>query len=80
DGLALSHPYAIDQPVLVTREDERRPLDLGLENMRLGMLYHYLPRQEIGSAYPKAQVLAFGSSSQALNAVAFGQADVFIGD
>jgi two-component system sensor histidine kinase EvgS len=80
DGLALSHPYAIDQPVLVTREDERRPLDLGLENMRLGMLYHYLPRQEIGSAYPKAQLLAFGSSSQALNAVAFGQADVFIGD
>lgn len=48
--------------------------------MRLGMLYHYLPRQEVLTAYPKAELLAFGSSSQALNAVAFGQADVFIGD
>jgi hypothetical protein len=80
DGLALSHPYAIDQPVLVTREDENRALDTDLTGMRLGMLYHYLPRQEVLSAYPKAELLAFGPSSQALNAVAFGQADVFIGD
>ncbi|WP_060493279.1 transporter substrate-binding domain-containing protein [Pseudomonas sp. NBRC 111140] len=80
DALALSHPYAIDQPVLVTREDENWALDLDLTGMRLGMLYHYLPRQEVLSAYPKAELLAFGSSSQALNAVAFGQADVFIGD
>lgn len=60
DGLALSHPYAIDQPVLVTREDESRALDMGLAGMRLGMLYHYLPRQEVKSAYPKAELLAFG--------------------
>ncbi|MFV3290079.1 transporter substrate-binding domain-containing protein [Pseudomonas sp. NY11955] len=80
DGVALSQPYAIDQPVLVTREDENRAQDLDLTGMRLGMLYHYLPRQEVLSAYPQAELLAFGSSSQALNAVAFGQADVFIGD
>ncbi|WP_286912951.1 MULTISPECIES: transporter substrate-binding domain-containing protein [unclassified Pseudomonas] len=80
DGLALSHPYAIDQPVLVTREDERRALAPGMHGMRLGMLYHYLPTQDILAAYPEAELLAFGSSSQALNAVAFGQADVFIGD
>ncbi|WDY56450.1 ATP-binding protein [Pseudomonas sp. PSKL.D1] len=80
DGLILSHPYAIDQPVLVTREDENRALDLGLDGMRLGMLYHYLPKHELRAAYPKAELLAFGSSAQALNAVAFGQADVFIGD
>lgn len=66
--------------MLVTREDESRALDTGLGGMRLGMLYHYLPRQEVNSAYPKAELLAFGSSSQALSAVAFGQADVFIGD
>ncbi|MFK2913441.1 ATP-binding protein [Pseudomonas sp. 3HC3] len=80
DGLALSQPYAVDQPVLVTREDENRALDMDLAGMRLSMLYHYLPRQEVLSAYPKAELLAFSSSSQALNAVAFGQADVFIGD
>lgn len=80
DGLALSQPYAIDQPVLVTREDDSRALDMGLSGMRLGMLYHYLPGQEVRSTYPQARLQAFGSSSEALSAVAFGQADVFIGD
>jgi len=80
EGLALSKPYAVDQPVLVTREDESRLLDTGLKGLRLGMLYHYLPKQKVHDTYPKAELLAFGSTSQALNAVAFGQADVFIGD
>ena len=80
EGLALSRPYAIDQPVLVTREDETRALDTGLEGMRLSMLYHYLPTEEIHANYPKAELLTFESSTQALNAVAFEQADVFIGD
>ncbi|MBI6897063.1 transporter substrate-binding domain-containing protein [Pseudomonas putida] len=79
-GLALSRPYAIDQPVLVTREDETRALDTGLAGMRLSMLYHYLPPGEIHANYPKAELLTFESSTQALNAVAFEQADVFIGD
>jgi two-component system sensor histidine kinase EvgS len=79
-GLALSRPYAIDQPVLVTREDETRALDTGLDGMRLSMLYHYLPPEEIRANYPKAELLTFESSTQALNAVAFEQADVFIGD
>ncbi|QHG64049.1 transporter substrate-binding domain-containing protein [Pseudomonas putida] len=80
EGLTLSHPYAVDQPVLVTREDEPPALSGSLNGMRLGMLYHYLPLEAVHAAYPKAEVLVFGSSTQALNAVAFGQADVFIGD
>ncbi|WP_449434043.1 ATP-binding protein [Pseudomonas putida] len=80
DGLALSRPYAVDQPVLVTREDESRNLNAGLEGMRLGMLYHYLPLRDVRTAYPQAELLPFDSATQALNAVAFGQADVFIGD
>ncbi|WP_194787846.1 ATP-binding protein [Pseudomonas sp. UFMG81] len=80
EGLVLSHPYAVDQPVLVTREDESRALDTGLEGMRLSTLYHYLPPEEIHASYPKAELLTFESSTQALNAVAFEQADVFIGD
>ncbi|MBA1202111.1 transporter substrate-binding domain-containing protein [Pseudomonas capeferrum] len=80
DGLALSRPYAIDQPVLVTREDETRSLDKGLEGMRLSTLYHYLPPEEVRANYPKATLLTFPSYTNALNAVAFEQADVFIGD
>ncbi|MNO50989.1 Virulence sensor protein BvgS precursor [compost metagenome] len=80
DGLVLSHPYAIDQPVLVTREDEKRGLDRGLQGMRLGMLYHYLPAQDVRTSYPKADLMTFDSSTEGLNAVAFGQADVYVGD
>ncbi|AIR90118.1 transporter substrate-binding domain-containing protein [Pseudomonas cremoricolorata] len=79
-GLVLSRPYAVDQPVLVTREDETRPLDMGLEGMRLSMLYHYLPNTEISAAYPNAQLQTYESTTQAINAVAFDQADIFIGD
>lgn len=80
EQVVLSEPYAIDQPVLVTREDEKRPLDMGLEGMRLSMLYHYLPLDEVHAAYPKATLLSYPSYQNALNAVAFDEADVFIGD
>ncbi|HKS12792.1 MAG TPA: transporter substrate-binding domain-containing protein, partial [Pseudomonas sp.] len=80
EQVVLSRPYAIDQPVLVTREDEDRPLDMGLEGMRLSMLYHYLPLDEVHAAYPKATLLSYPSYQNALNAVAFDEADVFIGD
>ena len=80
EELTLSQPYAIDQPVLVTRENETRPLDKGLEGMRLSTLYHYLPLEEVRANYPKAKLLTFPSYTNALNAVAFEQADVFIGD
>jgi len=79
-GVALSSPYAVDQPVLVTRENETRPLDTGLTGLRLSMVYHYLPLAEVRANYPKAQIQTYPSYQNALNAVAFDQADVFLGD
>ncbi|WP_438284602.1 transporter substrate-binding domain-containing protein [Pseudomonas alabamensis] len=78
--LSLSIPYATDQPVLVTRENEERPLDTGLSGLRLSMLYHYLPLSEVHAAYPGATLQSHPTPASALNAVAFEQADVFIGD
>ncbi|WP_431144859.1 transporter substrate-binding domain-containing protein [Pseudomonas alvandae] len=79
-GIVLSTPYAVDQPVLVTRTSENRPLTDDLEGLRLSMVYHYLPLHEIEKLYPKASVIAYPSYQNAINAVAFGQADVFLGD
>jgi len=79
-NIALSTPYAIDQPVLVTREDETRALNDGLAGMRLSMVYHYLPLDEIKALYPNATLQFYPSYLNALNAVAFDQADVFLGD
>ncbi|MBH3427353.1 transporter substrate-binding domain-containing protein [Pseudomonas alkylphenolica] len=79
-GVVLSRPYAIDQPVLVTRENESRPLDTGLDGLRLSMVYHYLPLAEVRANYPNATIKSYPSYQNALNAVAFDQADVFLGD
>ena len=79
-NLLLSAPYAIDQPVLVTREGETRSLSQGLEGLRLSMVYHYLPLDEIKALYPKAIIQSYPSYQNALNAVAFDLADVFLGD
>ncbi|WP_095189584.1 transporter substrate-binding domain-containing protein [Pseudomonas sp. Irchel 3E19] len=79
-NLALSEPYAVDQPVLVTREGETRTLSEGLAGLRLSMVYHYLPLAEIKALYPKALITCYPSYQNAINAVAFDQADVFLGD
>ncbi|MCF4994911.1 transporter substrate-binding domain-containing protein [Pseudomonas syringae] len=78
--IALSRPYAIDQPVLVTREGETRSLSDGLAGLRLSMVYHYLPMDEVKNLYPKAIITSYPSYQNAINAVAFDQADVFLGD
>ncbi|WP_339543861.1 transporter substrate-binding domain-containing protein [Pseudomonas sp. RA_35y_Pfl2_P32] len=79
-NIALSIPYAVDQPVLVTRETETRSLTEGLAGMRLSMVYHYLPLEEVTALYPKAIITPYPSFQNAINAVAFDQADVFLGD
>ena len=79
-NLTLSEPYAVDQPVLVTREGETRSLTDGLAGMRLALVYHYLPLAEVEKLYPEAIIRAYPSYQNALNAVAFDQADVFLGD
>lgn len=79
-NLLLSAPYAVDQPVLVTRERESWSLTDGLANMRLSMVYHYLPLEEVEALYPKAIITTYPSYQNAINAVAFDQADVFLGD
>jgi len=79
-NVVLSQPYAEDQPVLVTRENETRPLDTGLKDLRLSMIEHYLPLAEVRATYPHASIRTYSSYHNALNAVAFDQADVFLGD
>lgn len=79
-NIALSIPYAIDQPVLVSRENETRSLTEGLAGMRLSMVYHYLPLEEVTALYPNALITPYPSFQNAINAVAFDQADVFLGD
>ncbi|MHC8318560.1 transporter substrate-binding domain-containing protein [Pseudomonas sp. LB3P31] len=78
--LRMSSAYAVDQPVLVTRAGSSQPLDPQLAGKRLAMLYHYLPENTVQAFYPQAQVQLFPSTLGGVGAVAFGQADVYLGD
>ncbi|SFP40771.1 transporter substrate-binding domain-containing protein [Pseudomonas sp. NFPP28] len=79
-ALVLSRSYANDQPVLVTRTGESHSLSADLAGKRVAMLYHYMQPEAVQAFYPQAQLLLYGSTHQAIGAVAFGQADVYLGD
>lgn len=79
-GLALSQEYANDQPVLVTRIGDSQNLPPDLAGKHVAMLYHYLPPDAVKAFYPEATVQLFPSTLSAIGAVAFGQADVYLGD
>jgi two-component system sensor histidine kinase EvgS len=76
--LVLSRPYAEDQPMLVTRLDERMPEDL--TGKRIAMVDDYLPARTVAAFYPGASLQRYPSALDALGAVAYGQDDVYLGD
>ncbi|MBV4487232.1 transporter substrate-binding domain-containing protein [Pseudomonas sp. SWRI153] len=78
--LAISLPYAEDNPSLVTRLDDSASLPPDLAGKRVAMLYHYLPPETVKAFYPKASLQVYPSTLTAIGAVAFGQADVYLGD
>ncbi|MBV4496471.1 transporter substrate-binding domain-containing protein [Pseudomonas sp. SWRI12] len=78
--LAMSQAYADDLPTLVARIDDSQDLPTDLAGKRVAMLYHYLPPETVEAFYPDAAFQLFPSTLGAIGAVAFGQADVYLGD
>jgi two-component system sensor histidine kinase EvgS len=78
--LQMSSAYAVDQPVLVIRADASEVPQPTLAGKQLATLYHYLPERSVQQFYPDAQVQPYPSTLAAMGAVAFGQADVYLGD
>ncbi|KRP45704.1 two-component system, NarL family, sensor histidine kinase EvgS [Pseudomonas libanensis] len=78
--LHLSRSYANDQPTLVTRTGDSQVLSDDLAGKRVAMLYHYMQPDAVRAFYPDAQLELFASTFEAIGAVAFGRADVYLGD
>ncbi|WP_422396280.1 transporter substrate-binding domain-containing protein [Pseudomonas trivialis] len=78
--LVMSRAYANDQPTLVTRTSDSQALTSDLAGKRVAMLYHYLPPETVRGFYPDARLELFSSTFEAIAAVAFGRADVYLGD
>lgn len=78
--VALSSGYAVDTPVLVTRVGDKLPRKASGQSLQMAMLYHYQPPSVVHAAYPESHLQLYASTLGAIGAVAFGQADVYLGD
>lgn len=79
-ALKLTQAYAEDAPTLVTRTARKGHLPADLAGLRVALLDHYLQPQKVQAFYPKAILQLYPSTLTAIGAVAFGQADVYLGD
>jgi two-component system, NarL family, sensor histidine kinase EvgS len=78
--LLMSTAYAEDQPTLVTQVANSQALAPDLAGKKIAMLYHYLPPDAVQAFYPQATLQLYPSTRSAIGAVAFGNADVYLGD
>lgn len=79
-GLLLSRPYAENRPMLASRSDSAQAPDLRKPGVRLALREGYLSEAHVRELFPQALPTFYPSMLNALGAVAFGQADVFLGD
>ncbi|MFS0828002.1 transporter substrate-binding domain-containing protein [Pseudomonas phoenicis] len=77
-GLRLSLAYAQDVPRLVV-DDERRIGCASDAVLRLALREGYRPPEQVRGDYPNAQLVPYATAREAILAVAFGQADAFLG-
>lgn len=80
ERITLTEPYATEQAILATRNNTNRALSRDLEGENIAMATGYLPPDWVQQQYPHANLQTYPSYQQAIGAVAFGDADVFLGD
>lgn len=76
----LTQSYIKDQPVLYVRKSEQRSIPPDLNGMRVAIADDYLPLTQLSEVYPNAQFVLHRSREQAVASVAFGNADLYLGD
>ncbi|WP_231853689.1 transporter substrate-binding domain-containing protein [Erwinia billingiae] len=76
----LSRPYASEKPVLGVNTDDKQPLPEDLNEITVAMAKDYLPLAMVKDAYPAAHFRLYDNYQDALSAVAFGQAQAYLGN
>ncbi|HEK1766270.1 TPA: transporter substrate-binding domain-containing protein [Pseudomonas putida] len=76
----LTTPYAENVPTLYRRQNDDRSIPADLGGMKLAVVKDYLPAEWLASRFPGAQILTYSNNTQAMAAVAFQGADLYLGD
>ncbi|WP_240201658.1 transporter substrate-binding domain-containing protein [Pseudomonas sp. PDNC002] len=79
-GITLTHPYFVNQPVVIGPEGIQLSSADHLAGRRIAVVSDYFSSLELGRYLPDAQIQPYQSVRRALESVAFGQADLFVGD
>ncbi|PJI49708.1 MAG: hybrid sensor histidine kinase/response regulator [Pseudomonas sp.] len=79
-GIALSRPYFFNQPVIIGPESTRLDRADQLAGKRIAVVSDYYSAETRDRYFAGASVQSYRSVRRALEAVAFGQADLFVGD
>lgn len=77
--LAQSIAYFDDPSVLVAPVSSARGLPDKLTGLRLAMLEQYMTPAEVAVLYPYATLQTYPTAFDAMTALAFGQADIYLG-
>jgi two-component system sensor histidine kinase EvgS len=78
--VVLSVPYFSNQPVIIGPEGTRLEKSEQLAGKRIAVVTDYFPTDDRDRFLAGATVQSYQSVRHALEAVAFGQADLFVGD
>ncbi|SFB39550.1 two-component system, NarL family, sensor histidine kinase EvgS [Pseudomonas simiae] len=78
-GLIMSRPYMFDQMVVATSHGSTSDSRQEFAGQRLAMSKLYAEPSTIQALYPKAKIVVYPSALEGISAVAFGQADAFVG-
>lgn len=76
----FSHSYASERPVIGVNTDDKHPLADDLAGNNVAMAKDYLPLNAVKAVYPEANFRLYDNYQDALSAVAFGQAQAFLGN
>ncbi|MFL1544993.1 transporter substrate-binding domain-containing protein [Pseudomonas sp. O39] len=79
-SVVLSQPYVKDRPALFRRQGDSRTFDDDLSGLTIATPADYLPLAELQARFPAAKLVPMKSHMEAMASLAFGPADLYLGD
>ncbi|MFJ2455929.1 transporter substrate-binding domain-containing protein [Pseudomonas protegens] len=78
DAVRFSRPFADGQLALFKRNDELRNSPANLAGLRVSVVQEH--SSQVQSRFPRAHLMVYSTHDEAIAAVAFGQADIYLDD
>lgn len=80
DQIAFTQPYATEQSVLGMRANDNDPFPNDLSQVDVAVVKNYLPLNVLREYYPHANFRMYNTYQDALSAVSFGHARLYLGN